>query len=114
MSSRIFTGKLGQAMCQARLIGLQFSRHENETRHTKAETNDRNVFDAVFEDDVDRAVERGRVGGPPEVDPVIVHLPTVISEGLGEGHGLNTWWFAIRTRRSAKLHFTVPSGSLQI
>jgi len=68
-------------MGQTRLISLHLSRHEDEACHAKAETDDWDVFDALFEDDVDAAVEVSGVGCPPEVDPVIVQLPKEIRVG---------------------------------
>lgn len=61
-------------MLKTRLIGFHFPRHEDETGHAEAEADDGDVFNAVFEDDVDGAVVVGRVGRVPEVDPVVVHL----------------------------------------
>lgn len=62
-------------MGQTRLISLHLSRHEDEACHAKAETDDWDVLDAIFEDDVDGAVKGGGISCPPEVDPIVVHLP---------------------------------------
>ena len=61
-------------MRQAGLVRFHFSRHEDEACHAEAEANEGDVGDAVFQNDVDVAVEAGGIGGPPEVDPVVVHL----------------------------------------
>lgn len=57
-------------------VGFHVSRHEYETGQAEAETYEGDVQDGLFEDDVDVAVVRGAVsvGGPPEIDPVIVEL----------------------------------------
>jgi len=75
MASWVFAGKLGQAVGQTWLISLHLSRHEDKAGHAETEADYWDVFNAVFEDDVDGAVEVGGVGGPPEVDPIVVHLP---------------------------------------
>lgn len=57
-------------------VGLHVSRHEDETGQSQTETYEGNVLDGFLEDDVHVAVIEGPVGvgGPPEVDPVVVEL----------------------------------------
>jgi hypothetical protein len=66
--------KLLESVLEAFLVGGPFAREEYEAVHHHAGTEDRDVFDGFFEDDVEVAVHLGSVGDPPEVDPVGVDL----------------------------------------
>ena len=69
---------MAESAREARFVGLHFSGHEDEAGEPQPEPDDGNVRDGFFEDDVHVPVQAGEVGvgGVPEVDPVVVELPT--------------------------------------
>ena len=70
-------GKLGESAHQPRLVGRHAARHEDVAGEAQAQADEGDVFNRVFEDYVDGAVvsgREGRVGGCPEVGPVVVEL----------------------------------------
>ena len=63
-----------QSVLQARLIGCPITRHEDEAIEHHGRTDDGDVLERLFEDDVDAAVLLARVRKPPQVQPLGVYL----------------------------------------
>lgn len=76
LSASAPTRQLPEPSRQARGVSPHVPGHEHETREAETEPHERDVQDRFFEHDVDVAVVGGEVGvgGPPEVDPVVVEL----------------------------------------
>ncbi len=75
------TRQLAEPAGEARGVSLHISRHEDEPRQAKAEPDERNVQDRFLENDINVPVGEGAIGigGPPEVDPIIVQLQKATS-----------------------------------
>lgn len=70
-------GQLSQPVLKTVFICRPFAREEDESVEHHAPAYDWYVFQRLFEDYVDVAMHRGRVGDPPEVDPIGVDLRRV-------------------------------------
>ena len=94
MSSR----QLLKSVFQARLVLGPFPTHEDEVVEHHARSNHRNVFQALFQDDVDVAVTGSCVADPPEIGPIGVDL--VIGD---QDHALGEIAFETAVGELAKL-----------
>lgn len=67
---------MSEAARQSGFVGSHVAGHEDVAGEAQAEADEGNVFDAVFEDDVDGAVAAGEgaVSCAPEVGPVVIEL----------------------------------------
>ena len=72
----VASGQLAESAGEARGVRFHVPGHEDEAGEAQTETYEGDVQDGFFEHDVHVAVVGGAVGvgGPPEVDPVVVEL----------------------------------------